>query len=132
MSFDVLELAGRSSALNLKGGYIAAYRMSSARRLCSATSPGRVAKCASSVAILERRFSTLFLTAPVACEWVRQRRTTITDRERTLESVSAAEMVLRAVLRGLNPSGGSFATSMGSVTALSAMFPAASSGTGRC
>lgn len=45
-----------------------AYRISSLRRLCSATSPGRVAKSASSAAMHERRFSILFLIAMVSCK----------------------------------------------------------------
>ena len=45
-----------------------AYHISSLRRLCSATSPGRVAKSASSAAMHERRFSILFLIAMVSCK----------------------------------------------------------------
>ena len=73
----------------------------------------------------------MFLTAADSCEGVRQRRTASTGRKQTLESAPAVEIVLRAVLRGLNPSRGSFTTSVGVVTAPSAVSLAASSGTGR-
>jgi len=113
-------------------GEIAVYRISSFRRLCSATSPGCVAKGASSVAMCERRFSTFFLMAAVSCGWVSQRSTMRMDRKRTLESVSVAEMVPRMALRGPNPSGGFFAVSIGAITTPSTLSPEASSRTGMC
>lgn len=49
------------------------YRISSFRRLCSVTSPGRVAKSASKAAIRERRFSITLLMAAVSCKRIGQR-----------------------------------------------------------
>ena len=49
------------------------YRISPLRRLCSATSPGGVAKSVSSAAMRERMFWILFLTARVSCGYIRQR-----------------------------------------------------------
>lgn len=73
LSLDALELAGRNSASGLKGA-ITTYRINSFRRLCSSTSPGSVAKSASSVAICGRRFSILFPTGTASCGCIGQRR----------------------------------------------------------
>jgi len=51
-------------------------------------------------------------------------------RKRTLKLVSVAEMVPRMALRGPNPSGGFFTTSMGAMTAPSTVSPEDFSGTG--
>ena len=53
---------------------ITMYHISSRRCLCSATSPGRVAKSASSADICEMRFSIRFLTTTVSCRPIRKRR----------------------------------------------------------
>ena len=49
------------------------YRISSLRRLCSATSFGGVAKSSFSVAMRERRISIFLLMTKVSCRWVHQR-----------------------------------------------------------
>ena len=66
LSLDVFKLAGKESISSARRG-IAAYRINSFRRLCSATSPGGVAKSVPSVVIRERRPPILFLTTKVSC-----------------------------------------------------------------
>jgi len=51
---------------------ITPYRISSALHLCSATSPGSVAKSCSSAVIWDRRPSILFLRTVFAYRWVSQ------------------------------------------------------------
>ena len=69
-TLDVLNLAGKRSALNRKVGF-ATYHVTSHLRFCSTTSPGRVAKSASSEAIRKRRTSALFPTAVYSCRGVK-------------------------------------------------------------